>query len=96
MSIGGKGAGQSHLTPQQKNQIKNTITSGKDYHVSSKQQAIDFVKEKFTNLPEEIAGSRGPEGWHFDSHPINGSANVIDHINIYSKSGGFRVHITWD
>jgi hypothetical protein len=91
---GGQGAG-SHLTPQQLNKYRNDILGGKDVHFRSRQDALDFINKKFPNFKQEIAGSRSGQGWHFDNHPINGGSNAIDHINIYSKSQGFRVHITW-
>lgn len=60
---------------------------------SSKEQTIDFIKKKFPDFKQEIAGFRSKQGWHFDIHSINGSQKNIEHINIYSKD--FRVHITW-
>lgn len=86
----------NNLNSQQLNQYKSKVLEGKDVHFKSKEQAIDFVKKKFPEFPEEVAKSRSSQGWHFDSHSIRGSANPIEHINIYSKSSGFRVHITWD
>lgn len=64
-------------------------------------QNIDILISMFcTNLlldfPEETAGNRSSEGWHFDSHPMNGSSTDVDHINIYSKEQNFRSHLTWD
>lgn len=88
-------ANSGHLSNQQANKIKNEILEGKDVKFKTKEQALEFIKKKFPNFNEEIAGSRSSEGWHFDSHPIGGSETSIDHINIYSKSQGFRVHITW-
>ena len=92
---GDGGSNDSYLTPQQLNQYKNQVLAGKDVHFKSKEQAIEFIKKKFPDFQQEIAGSRSAEGWHFDSHSISGSESAIDHINIYSKSQGFRVHITW-
>lgn len=71
------------------------MTGGNDVHFKTKQDALDFINKKFGNFKQEVAGSRSAEGWHFDSHLINGSDTNIEHINIYSKSQGFRVHITW-
>lgn len=84
------------LTPKQQNHAYNDILSNKDITFKSKNLAEGFIKSKFKNFNEEVAGSRSKEGWHLDSHPINGSENDIDHINIYSKNQGFRVHITWE
>ena len=83
------------LTPHQKNEFKKRILANEDVEFKTKQQAIDFINEKFPQLKMEQAKMRSAEGWHFDSHPINGSGYSIDHINIYSKRMGFRVHITW-
>lgn len=90
-AIGGKG----FLTPKQMNQFKAMVLEGTDIEFATKGQAINFVKNKFSNFPEEVAQGRSAQGWHFDNHPINGSANDIEHINLYSKDLGFRVHITW-
>lgn len=40
-----------------------------------------------------MAGNRSAEGWHFDAHEIAGLEGIIEHINIYSKKLGFRVHL---
>lgn len=77
------------------NQYKKEIQSNNDVHFKTKEQAIEFIKNKFPDLKQEVAGSRSSEGWHVDSYPVNGSSTHITHINIYSKPGGFRVHITW-
>lgn len=84
------------LTPKQQNQAYNDILSNKDIKFESKNLAESFIKNKFKNFNKEVAKSRSKEGWHYDSHSINGSENDIDHINIYSKEQGFRVHITWE
>ena len=78
------------------NKIKNEIIEGKDVRFKTKDEALDFIKKKFPDFKQEQPGNRSSEGWHFDSHPINGSSESVDHINIYSKSGKFRVHITWE
>jgi hypothetical protein len=89
--IGGNG----FLTPKQMNQFKAMVQEGTDIEFATKDQALNFVKNKFGDFPEEVAGGRSAQGWHFDSHPINGSTDAIEHINLYSKDQGFRVHITW-
>ena len=53
------------------------------------------IRKKFPDFKQEVAGSRSNEGWHFDNHPLNGSSENVEHINIYSKEQKFRVHITW-
>ena len=85
----------SYLSNQKANKIKSEILEGKDVKFKTKEEALEFIEKKFPNFKEETAGNRSSEGWHFDSHPIEGSEFSIEHINIYSKSQGFRVHITW-
>jgi RHS repeat-associated protein len=85
----------SQLTPRQLNKYKEEVLNGNDIEFKTREEAIEFVNKKFHDFSEEVAGSRSAKGWHFDSHPINGSENAIDHINIYSKKQKFRVHITW-
>ena len=65
------------------------------FHFETKEQALEFIEQKFPNFQEEVAGARSAEGWHFDSHPLEEGGDIIEHINIYSKELGFRVHITW-
>jgi hypothetical protein len=77
------------------NRYKNKVTAGEDVHFDTKEQALEFIEKKFPDFQQEVAGSRSAEGWHIDSHSIGGSESAIDHINIYSKGQGFRVHITW-
>jgi hypothetical protein len=77
------------------NQALSAVKSNKDVTFRTKQQAEDFIKSKFPLFKKEVAGGRSAEGWHFDSHPVNGSSKSIDHINIYSKKQGFRIHIFW-
>jgi len=84
-----------YLTAQELNLALSAVKSGKDITFRTKQQAIDFIKSKFAGFKEEAAGNRSAEGWHFDSHPVDGSSKAINHINIYSKKQGFRVHIFW-
>lgn len=76
------------------NEFKAKILEGKDVIFQTKDQAVDFVKKKFPRFPEETAGNRSAEGWHFDKHTVKNVENV-EHINIYSKEPKFRVHITW-
>lgn len=90
-SIGGKG----FLTPKELNKFKSLVQEGTDIEFATKEQAMTLIKNKFGDFPEEVAGSRSAKGWHFDSHPINGSDEAIEHIKLYSKEQGFRVHITW-
>jgi len=91
-----EGTGQSsHLSRQQMNQYKNKVLSGEDIHFDTKEQAVEFIEQKFSYFKQEVSGSRSAEGWHYDSHPVGGSENPIEHINLYSKEQGFRVHITW-
>ncbi len=77
------------------NRLKKKILNNEDVHVKTKNDALQLIEKKFSNFSQEVAGSRSAEGWHFDFHPINGSTNSIEHINIYSKYLKFRVHITW-
>lgn len=84
-----------YLSPKQMNQYKQDVLSGKDIRFKTRENAVEFIQKKFPHLKQEIAGSRSANGWHFDSHPINGSLVNIEHINLYSKLDGFRIHITW-
>lgn len=84
-----------YLTPRDMNDIEKKMVSGKNVVFQSKEDALEFIEKKFPDFPQEVAGSRGPQGWHFDSHPLYGSSDNIDHINIYSKASKFRVHFTW-
>ena len=77
------------------NDYAKDIRSNKDVVVSSKDEALELIEKKFSNFPQEVAGHRSAQGWHFDYHSINGSLQPIEHINIYSKALKFRVHITW-
>ncbi len=92
---GGKKDFKQHLSNQQANKMKEEVLGGKDVKFRTKEEAVEFIKKKFPDFKQETAGNRSSEGWHFDSHPINGSTGNIDHINIYSKKQKFRVHITW-
>ena len=83
------------LTRQELNKLELQVLLGKDLKFASKCEAQDFIKAKFSNFSEETAGSRSAQGWHYDNHSINGSADSIEHINLYSKELGFRIHITW-
>ena len=82
------------MSPKEANQIKADIMSGKDVTFRSKGDAVTFIKTKFSDFPEEVAQHRSAQGWHFDIHEIDGV--IKEHINIYSKSGGFRTHIFWE
>jgi Protein of unknown function (DUF1557). len=85
------GAGK-YMTSKEMNQALSVVKSGKDVTFRTKQQAVDFIKSKFPGFKEEVAGGRSAEGWHFDSHPVNGSSSSIDHINIFiarNKGSGF-------
>jgi hypothetical protein len=84
-----------YITPQQMNQFETQVQQGKDIKFKSQDQALEFIRKKFPEFREETAGSRGSEGWHFDTHPLGGSTAPVEHINLYSKKLGFRVHITW-
>ena len=77
------------------NAYKKEILSNNDVHLNSKEDALELINKKFSGFAQEIAGKRSAQGWHFDFHRINGSSQPIEHINIYSKSLNFRVHITW-
>ena len=85
----------NYCTPQELNKKKNDVLAGEDVEFDNLDDALSFIKKKFPMLPQEIAGQRSAEGWHFDIHPINNSVEDIEHINMYSKSMKFRVHITW-
>jgi hypothetical protein len=84
-----------YLTPQDLNNAKDNLISGKDVRFRTKEQALDFIHRKFSEFPQEVSGARSSEGWHFDNHPLLPNANSIEHINIYSKKYGFRAHVTW-
>ena len=85
----------SHLSNQEANNIKNQILEGQDVEFKTKEEAVDFIKRKFSDFNQETAGNRSSQGWHFDKHLIDQSEEAIEHINIYSKKLKFRVHITW-
>ena len=80
------------LTPHQKNEFKKRILANEDVEFKTKQQAIDFINEKFPQLKMEQAKMRSAEGWHFDSHPINGSGYSIDHINLVDHFRNSTIH----
>ena len=77
------------------NDAKKKVLSNEDVTLDTKDQALKLVNEKFADYPQEMAQARSAKGWHFDSHPINGSVGNIDHINLYNKKLHIRVHITW-
>ena len=76
------------------NTIKANISNGRDVTFRSKADAVSFINKYYSSFPQESAGNRSAQGWHFDYHYIGG--NLVEHINIYSKSQGFRSHIFWD
>ena len=82
-----------YMTNQDKNILKNEIKNSHDVTFLTKSDAEQFVLDNYTDFPKEIAGGRSAKGWHFDEHPINGE--MRKHINIYSKTDGFRAHILW-
>lgn len=90
-----KGNGGGKLSNQKMNEYRWDVLSGKDVNFKTKQDALDFLNRKFPKLKQETAGGRSSEGWHFDNHSIKGGNGTVNHINIYSKQQGFRVHITW-
>ena len=84
-----------NLCERDLNEYSKQIRNNKDIHLKSKDDALELINRKFSNFSQEVAGNRSAQGWHFDYHPINGSMNPVEHINIYSKAQHFRVHITW-
>ena len=85
----------NYISNKEANQQKNKVLNNEDVAFKTKQDAIDFVNKKFPNFVEEMAGHRSAEGWHFDAHEISGLEGIIEHINLYSKKLGFRVHVFW-
>ncbi len=85
----------NYISNKEANQQKNKVLNNEDVTFKTKQEAIDFVNKKFPNFVEEMAGHRSAEGWHFDAHEISGLEGIIEHINLYSKKLGFRVHVFW-
>ena len=85
----------NYISNKEANQQKNKVLNNEDVTFKTKQDAIDFVNKKFPNFVEEMAGHRSAEGWHFDAHEISGLEGIIEHINLYSKKLGFRVHVFW-
>lgn len=85
----------NYISNQQSNEYKNMVLAGEDVTFKTKQDAVDFIKKKFKDFPKELAGFRSSEGWHFDIHEIDGMDGLIEHINLYSKKLGFRVHLFW-
>lgn len=94
-SAGNTGNKKNFLSNKEANEIKKKILEGNDVTFDTKEQALEFIKKKFPDFPEETAGNRSSEGWHLDRHSIDGSKEHVDHINIYSKNHKFRVHILW-
>ncbi len=86
-----------HLSGKEMNNYKKSIMEGDDVTFSSKNEAEQFIKEKFPDLKQDIPGQRSPNGLHYDQHVINGrGGQPIEHIKLYSKMHGFRVHIFWE
>ncbi len=85
----------NYISNREANQQKNKVLNNEDVTFKTKQDAIDFLNKKFPNFAEEMAGHRSAEGWHFDAHEIAGLEGIIEHINLYSKKLGFRVHLFW-
>lgn len=82
---------------QEMNQKKEDILEGKDTTFRSLDDLLLFIQKKFPDLLQEEAGHRSAEGWHFDKHEIEKYNNeILEHINIYSKKYGFRVHLFWE
>ena len=77
------------------NAAKKDVMSNQNIHFETKEQAIEFIKKKFPSLQQELAGHRSAQGWHFDAHPVNGHSGIVEHINLYIKSSGIRIHIFW-
>lgn len=85
-----------YTTNHDLNILKSKVLEGEDIVFKTKDEALDFINKKFSNLKQEMAEARGPEGWHFDTHVIKKyGANPLEHINIYSKSQKFSVHLFW-
>ena len=86
----------NYMSNKEANQQKNKVLNNEDVTFKTKKDAIDFINKKFPDFAEEMAGNRSAEGWHFDAHEIAGLEGIIEHINIYSKKLGFRVHLFWE
>ncbi len=84
-----------NLCNRKLNEYKNKILSNEDVVLNTKDDALELINKKFADYPQELAHARSAKGWHFDSHPINGSITDIDHINLYNKRLHISVHITW-
>ena len=82
-----------YMTNQDKNILKNEIQNSRDITFLTKSDAEQFVIDNYSDFSRDVAGSRSARGWHFDKHPIEGKTR--EHINIYSKTDGFRAHILW-
>jgi len=83
------------LTPREMNNLQKDILSGKDVHLKTEAHARQLIDTKFSNFPQETAGLRSAQGWHYDAHSLVRGGPIVEHINIYSKTPYFRVHITW-
>ena len=84
----------THMSNQEKNIIMQNIARDQAPKFRSREQAEAFIRKYYPNFQQETAGHRSAQGWHFDSHEINGV--VTDHINIYSKELGINAHIFWE
>ena len=56
----------SYMSNKEMNNIKNEILAGEDVEFNTKEEAIEFIRKKFPDFKQEVAGSRSNEGWHFD------------------------------
>ena len=80
---------------QELNKLKIQALNGNDLKFDTVDDALNFITKKFPEFIQEVAGSRSAQGWHFDIHKIEGMKGFIEHINLYSKKYGFRIHIFW-
>jgi RHS repeat-associated protein len=85
-----------YATKQELNKLRVQALNGETLIFDTKQNAVDFITKKFPDLVQEVVKKRGAEGWHFDmTHTVKGFEEFIEHINLYSKQYGFRIHIFW-
>ena len=45
------------------NKFKSMVSEGTDIEFVTKDQATNFIKTKFGDFPEEVAGGRSAPGW---------------------------------
>ena len=62
----------SRMTNGKANEVRDKIISGDNMTFKSKSDAVAFIKWKFPTFPQEVAGHRSAQGWHFDAHEIEG------------------------